>query len=440
MSRTETLRARLMPEGATRDASLLLETRGLRALGDGLVSIVLAAYLSAVGLSDVRIGIVVTATLLGSAALTLAVGLRAHAYPRRRLLRLVSLLMIATGVGFAVFTSFWPFALIGLIGTMNPSGGDVSVFLPTEQALLPATVPDRQRTALFARYSLIGTLLAAFGAALAFLPGWVSRRFEIDDVTSLRFAFVAYALIGVVVLTRYRHLSPAVERAASAPPVKRALGPSKSTVYRLAALFSLDALGGGFVVTALLVLWLQRRFDLSLGVSGVVFFWAGILSAFSALVAVRIASRIGLVRTMVFTHLPANGLLILTAFMPNAALAVTCLLCRSFLSQMDVPARSSYVMAVVTPDERPAAASVTNVPRSLASALPPIAAGWMLSESTFGWPLIIAGSLKALYDVLLLIQFRHVRPPEEQPTAPDRVRAPRRGGAGGRPASTRGSR
>jgi MFS family permease len=162
---------------------------------------------------------------------------------------------------------------------------------------------------------------------------------------------------------------------------------------------------------------LQRRFDLSLGVSGVVFFWAGILSAFSALVAVRIASRIGLVRTMVFTHLPANGLLILTAFMPNAVLAVTCLLCRSFLSQMDVPARSSYVMAVVTPDERPAAASVTNVPRSLASALPPIAAGWMLSESTFGWPLIIAGSLKALYDVLLLIQFRHVRPPEEQTTS-----------------------
>jgi predicted MFS family arabinose efflux permease len=393
---------------------LLLETRGLRAVGDGLVSIVLAAYLTAVGLSDVRIGIVVTATLLGSAALTLAVGLRAHAYPRRRLLRLVSLLMIATGVGFAAFTNFWPFALIGLIGTMNPSGGDVSVFLPTEQALLPATVPDSQRTALFARYSLVGTLLAAIGAAFAFVPGWASNRFGIGNVTALRLAFVAYALIGGIVLTRYRHLSPAVERAASAPPVRRALGPSRSTVYRLAALFSLDAFGGGFVITAMLVLWLQRRFDLSLAVSGVVFFWAGILSAFSALVAVRIAARIGLVRTMVFTHLPANGLLILTAFMPNAALAVSCLLCRSVLSQMDVPARSSYVMAVVTPDDRPAAASVTNVPRSLASALPPIAAGWMLSESTFGWPLIIAGSTKALYDVLLLIQFRHVRPPEER--------------------------
>lgn len=177
---------------------------------------------------------------------------------------------------------------------------------------------------------------------------------------------------------------------------------------------ALRALGGGFVITALLVLWLQRRFGLSLAVSGAVFFWAGVLSAFSALVSVRIARRIGLVRTMVFTHLPANGLLILTAFMPNAWLAVACLLGRSALSQMDVPARTSYVMAVVTPDERPAAASVTNVPRSLAAALPPIAAGWMLSRTTFGWPLVIGGSLKVIYDLLLLVQFRDLRPPEEQ--------------------------
>ena len=186
-------------------------------------------------------------------------------------------------------------------------------------------------------------------------------------------------------------------------------------MYRLAALFSLDAFGGGFVITALLVLWLQRRFDLSLALSGAVFFWAGLLSAGSALVAVRLARRIGLVRTMVFTHLPANGLLILTAFMPTAGLAVACLLGRAALSQMDVPARTSYVMAVVTPDERPAAASVTNVPRSLASAIPPIFAGWMLSRSTFGWPLVIGGSIKIVYDLLLLHQFHDVRPPEEQP-------------------------
>jgi predicted MFS family arabinose efflux permease len=403
---------RLLPDGATPDAAVLLETRAIRALGDGTVSVVLAAYLTAVGLSTVRIGVVVTMTLLGSAALTLTVGLRAHAYPRRRLLQLVSLLMIATGVGFAAFTAFWPLALVGLIGTLNPSGGDVSVFLPTEQALLPSTVPDAQRTALFARYSLIGTLIAAVGAALAGVPEWAARGLDLADTTTLRYTFLGYALLGLIVLTRYRHLSPAIERIG--PPPSRALGESKRTVYKLAALFSLDALGGGFVITALVVLWLQRRFGLSLAVSGAIFFWAGVLSAFSALVAVRIANRIGLVRTMVYTHLPANGFLILTAFMPNAWLAVTTLLCRSALSQMDVPARTSYVMAVVTPEERPAAASVTNVPRSLASALPPIAAGWMLGHSTFGWPLIIGGSLKALYDILLLFQFRELRPPEER--------------------------
>ena len=407
----DAVRFRLLPPGATDDAAGLLQTRAIRALGDGTVSVVLAAYLSSLGLSDTRIGVVVTVTLLGSAALTLAVGLRAHAYPRRKLLRLVSLLMMATGIGFAAFTGFWPLALVGMIGTLNPSGGDVSVFLPTEQALLPATVDDHHRTALFARYSLLGTLVAALGAAMAGLPEWIAHRLDIADVTALRWTFVGYAGLGAVVFMRYSHLSPAIEPAART--TRHALGESKQTVYRLAALFSLDAFGGGFVITALVVLWLQHRFGLSLAVSGAVFFWAGLFAAFSQLAAVRLAARIGLVRTMVFTHLPANGLLILTAFMPNAPLAVACLLGRSALSQMDVPARTSYVMAVVSPEERPAAASVTNVPRSLASALPPIAAGWMLSRSTFGWPLIIGGTLKAIYDLLLLQQFRHVRPPEE---------------------------
>lgn len=401
----------IVPSGASRDAALLLETRGIRGLGDGLASVVLASYLTAVGLSDVRIGIVVTLTLLGSAALTLVVGLRAHAYPRRRLLRLVAVLMIATGAGFAAFDAFWPLAAVALIGTLNPSSGDVSVFLPTEQALLPATAPDDQRTALFARYTLIGTLGAAAGALFAGVPQWVGARLDVADSASLRWAFLVYAGLGVVVLTRYGMLSHAVERVG--PPPSRPLGDSRRVVYRLAALFSLDSFGGGFVITALLVLWLQRRFDLSIATTGVVFFWASVLSAFSALVAVRIARRIGLIRTMVFTHLPANGFLILAAFMPTAPAAVGCLLARSALSQMDVPARSSYVMAVVAPPERPAAASVTNVPRSLAAALPPVAAGWMLGQSSFGWPLIIGGTIKAVYDLLLLRGFRDLRPPEE---------------------------
>jgi MFS family permease len=405
------------------DARILLQTRGIRALGDGTVSVILAAYLTAAGLSAARIGVVIGATLVGSAALTIFVGLRAHAYPRRQLLRLMSLLMVATGLGFAAFTSFWPLALVGLVGTLNPSGGDVSAFLPTEQAVLPATTDNEHRTSLFARYSLVGTLVAAIGAAFAGVPEWIAERLDISTVTALRWTFVAYAGLGCVVFFRYRILSDAIETAPSAS--RRPLGPSKHTVYRLAALFSLDSFGGGFTITAIIVLWLQQRFGLSLAVSGAVFFWAGLLASWSQLLAVRVARRIGLIRTMVFTHLPANGFLILAALMPSAPLAVGCLLCRAALSQMDVPARSSYVMAVVTEEERPAAASITAVPRSLAAALPPIAAGWMLSHSNFGWPLIAGGVIKATYDLLLLRQFRNVRPPEEQVD-----------GAGGAPAST----
>lgn len=402
---------RLLPSSATGDTAVLLQTRGIRAFGDGVVSIALTTYLLTLGLSTTQTGIVITSTLLGSAGLTLLVGLRAHAYSRRRLLQAMSLLMVATGVGFAVVDSFWLLIVVAAIGTLNPSAGDVSAFLPTEQALLPGTVEDSDRTATFARYSLVGSLVAAVGAAVAGVPEWIANRTDHDLETALRWIFVGYALLGLCVLVRYRKLSPAIEAATGA--TRSALGASRPIVYRLAALFSLDSLGGGFTLTAILVLWLKVRFDLSIAVSGAIFFWAGLLSAGSQLLAVRVARRIGLVRTMVFTHLPANGFLVLAAFMPNAPLAVACLLVRAALSQMDVPARSSYVMAVVSPEERPAAASITGVPRSLAGALPPIAAGWMLDHSTFGWPLVIAGTLKATYDLLLLIMFRNVRPPEE---------------------------
>lgn len=412
---------RILPPGAGRDAAVLLETRGIRAFGDGVVSVVLATYLTALGFSEVRIGVLVTLTLLGSAALTMLVGVRGHTLGRRRLLRMLSFLMIATGLGFASFTSYWLLLVVAVIGTMNPSSGDVSVFLATEQALLPDTAPDKVRTALFARYALIGSLVAAAGSLCAGVPEWIGDRAGASASTALRWTFVGYSALGLIVLLRYRRLSPAVERHADNPHLP--LGASRSIVYRLAALFSLDAFGGGFVITALVVLWLQRRFELSLAVSGAVFFWAGVLSAFSALVAVRIADRIGLIRTMVFTHLPANAFLILAAFMPNAPLAIAALLARSALSQMDVPARTSYVMAVVSPAERPAAASVTNVPRSLAAAVPPIIAGWLLGHSTFGWPLVIGGGLKVIYDLLLLLQFRDIRPPEEIVASPVPIEA-----------------
>ena len=411
------LRSLLAPASATGDALRLVETRALRAFGDGLVSVAFAPILLLAGLSNTQIGAVITATLVGSAALTLAVGLRGHRITRRRLLRWAAYLMIGTGIGFVITTGsvrwFWPLMLVAFLGTLNPSAADVSVFLPTEQALLPQTVADADRTALFARYALAGSFLGALGALAAGVPELLANHHVVSKATALRGTFAVYGLLGLVILTRYARLSPAIEPAAGHAPTP--LGPSRRIVYRLAALFSIDSFGGGFVVQALVALWLFRRFGLSIVVAGQIFFWTGLLSAFSALVAVRIAKRIGLVRTMVFTHLPANVFLMLTPFMPNLGLAVACLLVRSALSQMDVPARTSYVMAVVTPAERPAAASVTNVPRSLASAAAPLLAGWMLGRSTFGWPLVIGGGLKAIYDVTLLAMFAGVRPPEEQP-------------------------
>jgi MFS family permease len=407
---------RLLPPSATPDASILLATRAARALADGLVSVVLATYLAAIGFTSSEVGLVVTATMLGSAALSLVVGLRAHRHSRRRLLRVLSLLMVATGLAFAGFTTFWALVLVALVGTLNPGGNDISAFQPTEQAALPDTVDDRHRTAIFARYGLIGILVAAVGAGLAGAPGWVAEQMSVDRVDALRWCFLIYAVLGAVAFRLYASLSEQVEHRPQA--TSKPLGPSRRTVFRLAALFSLDSFGGGFTVTAILVLWLQLRFDLSLAISGAVFFWAGLLAACSQLLAPRLAARIGLIRTMSYTHLPANCFLVLAAFMPNAGLAVACLLCRAALSQMDVPARSSYVMAVVSIDERPAAASITGVPRSLAAALPPAMAGWLLTLTTFGWPLVIGGTIKATYDVVLLHQFRHHPPPEEDHLGP----------------------
>lgn len=403
----------MLPAGATADARTLLATRGVRAFGDGFVSVLLPVHLARLGLSNAQIGVVVTATLVGSAALTLLVGLVAYRQPRRRLLIQAGVLMAATGVGFAFVHQFWPLLIVAFVGTLNPSSGDVSVFLPTEQTLLPQTVDASQRTAIFARYSLIASLLAAFGALCAGVPQLLAAGTPLSGSGALDAMFLLYGLLGLVAMALYWRLTPAIEPA-HIGTVSTPLGPSKGVVYRLAALFSIDSLGGGFVVQSLLALWLFERFGFSVALTGTIFFWTGLLSAFSQLAAPRVAARIGLIRTMVYTHLPANFFLMLTPFMPSAWLAVALLLLRSMVSAMDVPARASYVMAVVSPAERPAAASVTNVPRSLASALSPSLSGWMLGLSTFGWPLVIGGALKATYDLLLLHQFQSIKPPEEQ--------------------------
>ncbi len=397
--------------GPRADVRLLITARSLRGFADGVVSVLLADYLTRLGFSAFQVGAIVTGTLLGSALLTIAVGLAGHRAPRRQVLFGASALMLATGIGFAGLEGFWPLLLVAVVGTLNPSSGDVSVFLPVEQAALAESVEAKHLTGTFAWYNLAGNVTGAFGALASSLPAICARQWGTDVLAGERMAFAGYALSAVAIAAAYAYLSGAVELRGPAPsaPLRR----SRAVVLRLAALFSLDSFGGGFAVQSLLVLWLHRRFALSVATLGAIFFVAGLLAAFSQLLSSRLAARIGRVRTMVYTHLPANLFLILAGVMPSAELAVGFLLARMALSQMDVPARQSYVMALVPPEERAAASSLTNVPRSLATALSPLLAGWMLEHSSIGWPLVVGGALKALYDLLLLVQFRRLQPADE---------------------------
>jgi MFS family permease len=389
---------------AASPATLILIARGIRSFGDGLISLVLPVYLLELGYGALATGMIATATLLGSAILTLLVGFSAGRAPVKTLLSGAAVLMTITGVAFATIGDFWPLVIIAFVGTLNPSSGDVSVFLPLEQAELASVVSKCNRTRQFARYSFIGSVMAAIGALGAGLPEKVADFFGIDPKLGLQGAFLVYAGLGLIVLAIYRSLP--VTRGQEGSRQGPLLNQSRQIVLGLAALFSLDAFAGGFVVQSLLALWLFENFDLSLATAGLIFFWTGLLSAFSYFVAARVADRIGLLNTMVFTHLPANVCLVLTAFAPSLGTAVALLLLRSALSQMDVPTRTSYVMSIVSKDERSAAASVTAVPRSLAAAVSPMLSGALLAISTFGWPLILAGGLKIAYDLLLLSLYR----------------------------------
>lgn len=395
----------------TGDVRRVVAGRAIRGFADGFVSVLLAQYLTNLGFTPTQVGAIVTATLLGSAALTLAFGLSGHRTTLRGLLIAAGVIMIATGVGFAGTTVFWALLVIGAVGTLNPSSGDVSVFLPTEQALVAAQVDAPRRPWTFAIYNVGAVFAGALGALASGLPARLARTQGWDVTRTQQWSFLLYATAGLVILVLYLRLADHRDTVPGIPHERpaRALATSRRTVLELSGLFSLDAAGGGFVVTSLLVLWLHLRFDLSAGTTALVFFAASVLAGCSQLLAPRLAARLGLVRTMVFTHMPASVFLILAAFAPNGAVAIALLLCRSLLSQIDVPARQSFVMAVVPPEERAAAASVTNVPRSLASALTPLLAGLLLAHTTFGWPLIIAGVMKITYDLLLLGLYHDVR-------------------------------
>jgi MFS family permease len=398
------------PKAQYSDINLLYAARCVRGLGDGFAVVILPAYLTAIGLSPLEIGFVSAASLFGTAVFTLLVGLVAPRHDLRNMLLLGAGLMVITGAALPSSEYLTWIAAVLFIGTINPSTGDIGVLVPLEHASLAHGVDDKERTRTFARYSLIGALSMAAGSLMAGLSDvLVASGFE--QLTAFRTMFYLYGALGIVAALLYLR----VPRARGKPSGPAApLGPSRYVIYRLAALFSLDAFAGGFIVQSLLALWLFEKFDLSVSAASVFFFWAGVLSAFSHPIAARIANRIGLINTMVFTHIPSSICLIVAAFAPSLTVTLALLLVRSALSQMDVPTRTSYVMAVVTPPERTAAASVTAVPRSLASSISPLFAGVLLTLPFSGLPLIFCGGLKIVYDVALLFSFRHIKPSEER--------------------------
>jgi MFS family permease len=392
------------------DVFYLYAARAARGFGDGFAAIILPAYLIEIGFNPFQIGLVATAALLGSAALTLAIGFLAPRYELRTLLLLCAFLMVATGIAIPSFQHIAFIAAIAFFGTINPTTGDIGVHVPLEQAALAQEAPDRERTNIFARYSLIGALSIAAGALAAATPDLLISS-GIGKIGAFQVMFYLYSALGLIGAAFYARLPHS--KTEETAPRTTALGPSRGTVYKLAALFSLDSFAGGFAVQSLLALWLFERFDLSLAAASVFFFWSNVLAAFSYPVAARLARRIGLINTMAFTHIPSSICLIVAAFSSSLTIVVILLLVRSALSQMDVPTRTSYVMAVVTPPERAAAASVTAVPRSLASAISPALSGALLGTSLTALPFVICGCLKIVYDLALLFSFRHLKPPEE---------------------------
>ena len=373
-----------------------------------MMAILIARYAVALGMPAWKVGLLGTAALIGTAGATYLVGRYVESVGRRRLLVWGALLAVATGLGYAGSTAF-PALLVGaFLGTANPTSGDVSAFLPIEQAILAQEVGPAGRVGLFARFNVAGSLAGGFGALVTGLTGVVELT-GLSEEGAIRLFFAGYALIGVLTWALVRRLPQSAELSAPAGARRSGLGPSKGRVWTLSALFATDSFAGGIVVQSIIALYLLREFDLDPAVTGAVFFAASFLQAISFLLSARLSMRFGLVNTMVFTHLPSNALLALVAFAPTAPLAIGALLARSFLSQMDVPPRQTLVVSVVEPEERAAAAAYTGLTRSLASTPGP-SLGGALFGLWGGAPFVVCAALKSGYDVALWGLFRKVQP------------------------------
>ncbi len=390
------------------DGQLLFVTRAARMFSYGFLSVVLVLYLAGLGFSEGRIGLLLTLTLVGDTLISLWITLRADRVGRKLMLVLGSALMVLAGVPFALSGDFTVLVLAATFGVISPSGHEVGPFLAIEQAALSQVLPDDRRTGVFAWYNLTGSFATALGALAG---GWSAQALQASGrtpVASYRILVFAYAAMGLVLALLFSKLSRLVEAPPATMPTGRlGLHASKGVVLRLSALFSLDAFAGGFVIQSIVAYWFHVKFGVAPGALGSIFFVANVLAGLSALYAVRLARRIGLIRTMVYTHIPSNLLLILVPLMPNLPLAIGVLLLRFSISQMDVPTRQAYTMQVVAPDERSAAAGVTGIARTTGAALSPVLAGPLLAiPALAGLPFFIAGGLKILYDLLLYRSFK----------------------------------
>ncbi len=402
------------------DTAVLFLTRGLRLFAYGFLSVVLVLYLAAVGLHESQIGLLLTLTLVGDTALSFWITTRADGVGRRRMLLVGAALMVAAGLAFALARTFVPLLLAATIGVISPSGNEVGPFLAIEQAALAEEAPADRRTALFAWYNLTGSFATALGSLASGGLVQLLQAQGYGTLTSYRAVVVGYAGAGVAMALLFVRLSSAVEP----PPAQRVrhspaflrprlgLDRSRASVLRLAGLFSMDAFAGGFVVQAFVAYWFHVRFGVAPAALGAIFFGANLLAGISALTATRLAARIGLLHTMVFTHIPSNLLLALVPLMPSLPLAMAMLLARFSISQMDVPTRQAYTMALVAPGERSAAAGVTGIARTLGAALSPMAAGPLYASAALAsLPFFISGGLKIVYDVLVWRTFRKVALP-----------------------------
>ena len=400
------------------DTALLFTTRITRLFAYGFLSVVLVLYLASVGLTEKEIGLLLTLTLAGDAAISLWITTSADRIGRRRMLLFGSFLMAGAGVVFLLTKNFALLIFAAIIGVISPSGLEVGPFLSIEQAALSQLGPNERRTHLFAWYNLVGSFATALGALGG---GFLAQTLQASGFTafnSYRAVLLGYAVAGGMLALLFLSLSPAVEamNAPEAAPTKRVLGlhRSRGVVAKLSSLFALDAFAGGLIIQSIMAYWFHVRFAVDVATLGGIFFGANLLAGVSALFAARIAARIGLVNTMVFTHIPSNLLLCLVPLMPNVQLAVGVLLARFAISQMDVPTRQSYTMAVVEPDERSAASGVTTIVRSVGASLSPTLSGvFLASPFLLNAPFFLAGGLKIIYDILLYKSFRALKPPEE---------------------------